>query len=479
MISRSRGESAGSRWVARARQQRRPQARVDVGAAVGDRVERGGQLARRALLERVAARAGVQAVEQQLGVARSPCRGRRARSGSASSSSRVSSIPDSSPQPDVDERDVGLGALDELAALVARAGGADDLEALAAEQQLEPLAQRFVVFDEDEPEGHRSDVYRGVDVDDRSKIAKSPPRQGAGGANRRLTKVRSTLAKDTEKLIRQLSLISYLMAERRPVTATEIRRDVEGYSDMTEDAFARRFYADRAELDSLGIHLTVDKPADGFSEQENYSLAPEAFHLPAIEFSDTERPPCRPRCRCSTASSPMPSRCGWRCSRSPGAGRARSTRPPSARSASGSPPRPAGPSLGRLAKVDTAIHRRKRIEFEYFTMQTGETEMRKVDPYLLLFEGGQFYLVGHSHERRDPRVPALADPRYRVIRHDVAIIVAKTVSRRWRRQPAVIGSRNSFQAGTVVGWKMFTGSNMAPPVGIAPHLFHVAPIMTP
>src|SRR3712207_3994155 len=78
------------------------------------------------------------------------------------------------------------------------------------------------------------------------------------------------------------------MAERRPVTATEIRRDVEGYSDMTEDAFARRFYADRAELDSLGIHLTVDKPADGFSEQENYSLAPEAFFLPAIAFSDAE-----------------------------------------------------------------------------------------------------------------------------------------------------------------------------------------------
>src|SRR5881275_3203546 len=104
-----------------------------------------------------------------------------------------------------------------------------------------------------------------------------------------LSKVGSALAKDTEKLIRQLSLISYLMAERRPVTATEIRRDVEGYSDMTEDAFARRFYADRAELSDLGIHLRVDKPADGFSEQENYSLAPEAFHLPPIAFTDTER----------------------------------------------------------------------------------------------------------------------------------------------------------------------------------------------
>ena len=88
------------------------------------------------------------------------------------------------------------------------------------------------------------------------------------------------MAKDTEKLIRQLSLISYLMAERRPVTALEIRRDVEGYSGMNEDAFARRFYADRSELESLRIQLTVERPSDGAAEQENYSLRPENFHLP-------------------------------------------------------------------------------------------------------------------------------------------------------------------------------------------------------
>src|SRR3712207_9445971 len=78
------------------------------------------------------------------------------------------------------------------------------------------------------------------------------------------------------------------MAERRPVTALEIRRDVEGYSGMNEDAFARRFYADRAELDSLGIQLTVDKPIDAGGEQETYSLRPENFHLPAIAFTDEE-----------------------------------------------------------------------------------------------------------------------------------------------------------------------------------------------
>ena len=97
------------------------------------------------------------------------------------------------------------------------------------------------------------------------------------------------MAKDTEKLIRQLSPISFLMAERRPVSALEIRQDVEGYAQMTSDeAFNRRFYADRAELSSLGIDLKVEKSSEGSYEAETYTLPPENFYLPAIEFSDTE-----------------------------------------------------------------------------------------------------------------------------------------------------------------------------------------------
>ena len=223
------------------------------------------------------------------------------------------------------------------------------------------------------------------------------------------------MAKDTEKLIRQLSLISYLMAERRPVTATEIRRDVEGYSDMTEDAFARRFYADRAELDALGIHLSVDKPAEGFSEQENYSLAPEAFHLPPIAFTDSERAALQTaltlldgefayaeplRLALQQIAWGRPSPLGSDSRQTIGLG--------ITASAGG------GELSSRLAKIDTAIYRRKRIEFEYHTMQSDETALRKVDPYHLLFEGGQFYLVGYAHERKDVRVFRLSRIRGKV-----------------------------------------------------------------
>src|SRR5688500_10218816 len=162
------------------------------------------------------------------------------------------------------------------------------------------------------------------------------------------------------------------MAERRPVTATEIRRDVEGYSDMTEDAFARRFYADRAELDALGIHLSVDKPADGFSEQENYSLAPEAFHLPAIAFTDAEHASLRTALKLLDGkfayAEPLRlalQQITW--------GRPSPHDSPTQRSVGlAITASPGGAEVSaRLAKIDTAIYRRKRIDFEYFTMQSG------------------------------------------------------------------------------------------------------------
>jgi proteasome accessory factor BC len=223
------------------------------------------------------------------------------------------------------------------------------------------------------------------------------------------------MAKDTEKLIRQLSLISYLMAERRPVTALEIRRDVEGYSGMNEDAFARRFYADRSELESLGIQLTVDRPPDAVAEQENYSLRPEEFHLPAIAFTDGELPalgtalslldgefayaePLRLALQQLSWGRPSPL-----------------SQPEQQPVALGITASAGGQELSqRLAKVETAIFRGKTILFDYYTMERDETGTRKVDPYHLLFQGGQFYLLGRAHDRDALRVFRLSRIRGKV-----------------------------------------------------------------
>ena len=223
------------------------------------------------------------------------------------------------------------------------------------------------------------------------------------------------MAKDTEKLIRQLSLISYLMAERRPVTAPEIRRDVEGYSVMNEDAFARRFYADRSELEALGIQLAVEKPIDGLVEQENYSLPPENFHLPAIAFEDEELAALNTALHLLDGefayAEPLRlalQQISW--------GRPSPLRAPEQHTvALGITGSAGGHDISqRLAKIETAIFRRKTIAFDYYTMERDDVGRRRIDPYQLLYQGSQFYLVGRSHERGAIRVFRLSRIRGKV-----------------------------------------------------------------
>jgi predicted DNA-binding transcriptional regulator YafY len=225
----------------------------------------------------------------------------------------------------------------------------------------------------------------------------------------------SAVAKDTEKLIRQLSLISFLMATGRPVSALEIKREVEGYSSMNDDAFARRFYADRAELESLGISLQVDKPAEGFFEAELYALPPENYYLPPIEFTDGELAALR------TALVLLDGEFAYAEPLRLALQQVSWGRPSPLTEGDSAPidvklaPAGGGRELSqRLAKIETAISRRKTIEFSYYSMQRDEVSDRKVDPYHLVFRNGQFYLIGHSHERDDVRVFRLSRIRGKV-----------------------------------------------------------------
>ncbi len=223
------------------------------------------------------------------------------------------------------------------------------------------------------------------------------------------------MAKDTEKLIRQLSLISFLMANRRPVSALEIKREVEGYSSMNEDAFARRFYADRAELESLGISLQVEKPAEGFFEAELYALPPENYYLPAIEFTDSELAALR------TALGLLDGEFAYAEPLRLALQQVSWGRPSPLTEEDEAPidvklsTAGAGRELSqRLAKIETAISRRKTIEFSYYSLQRDDVSDRKVNPYHLVFREGQFYLIGFSHERDEVRVFRLSRIRAKV-----------------------------------------------------------------
>src|SRR4029079_15300622 len=81
-------------------------------------------------------------------------------------------------------------------------------------------------------------------------------------------------------------LVAYLMAEQRPVTARDVKLRVEGYANMGDEAFARRFYADRSELQGLGEPIASVR--DEFTSEELYSLREEQYFLPPVELTDSE-----------------------------------------------------------------------------------------------------------------------------------------------------------------------------------------------
>jgi proteasome accessory factor C len=207
---------------------------------------------------------------------------------------------------------------------------------------------------------------------------------------------------EKEKLVRQLSLVAFLMSMNRPVTARDVREHVEGYSHMGDDAFARRFYADRTELLGLGVPLRSTRDDD--TGEELYTLNARQYLLPTLDLSDREvaalhsclslldgqfayAEPLRLALQNITLGRDNPMTDAAVASTEVRLTGADYT-----------------PDIAaRISKLETAITKRRTITFNYFTMGRGEESERVVDPYSLVWNDGHWYLVGHSHERDDVR----------------------------------------------------------------------------
>jgi predicted DNA-binding transcriptional regulator YafY len=207
---------------------------------------------------------------------------------------------------------------------------------------------------------------------------------------------------DTDKLIRQLSLVAFLMAERRPLTARDVKGNVEGYSEMSDEAFARRFYSDRAELIALGVPL--DSQRDEFTGEELYTLRSERYFLPPLELSDEELAALTTCLHLLDGNFAYaePLRLALQ---NLALGRPGFEQPPTetadrveVKEVDYSPETP-----GRLAKLESAISKQRTIKFGYHAIARDEERERTIDPFALLVDGGRWYVIGRDHDRDDIR----------------------------------------------------------------------------
>jgi predicted DNA-binding transcriptional regulator YafY len=205
------------------------------------------------------------------------------------------------------------------------------------------------------------------------------------------------MSHDTDKLIRQLSLVAFLMAERRPITARDVKQNVEGYSEMSDEAFARRFYADRAELIALGVPL--DSQRDEFTGEELYTLRSERYFLPSLDLTDDELAALQTSLYLLEGKFAYaePLRLALQ---NLALGRPGFDPPPTetaervdVRDPDYSPEMP-----GRLAKLESAISKQRTVRFEYWSINRDVQRERTINPYALLPENGVWYVIGEDLE---------------------------------------------------------------------------------
>ncbi len=257
------------------------------------------------------------------------------------------------------------------------------------------------------------------------------------------------MSHDTDKLIRQLSLVAFLMAERRPLTARDIKSNVEGYQEMSDEAFARRFYSDRAELVALGVPL--DSHRDEFTGEELYTLRSERYFLPELELDDEELAALQ-TCfyllegRFAYAEPLRLALQNLALGRSAGALAAAPTR--TAQRVEVHDPDYSPELQGRLGKLEGAISKQRTVKFRYWSIYRDEEEERTLNPYALLPENGSWYVIGHDLERNDIRT-------FRVSRIRSDIRFATRRERDFRLPPEfdveAYRGRTEWQFGDIVG----------------------------
>jgi proteasome accessory factor B len=200
-----------------------------------------------------------------------------------------------------------------------------------------------------------------------------------------------------EPVERLVNLAIYLAATAVPVTAEEVRGNVDGYpADQETDAFLRMFERDKEDLRDSGFVIlsTEDAyridPATSFAAQVD--LSPDeaaALRAVGIAFVDDPAFPFAESLRLALAK---------------------------IATAVGAPDLPVASHLAdespatqgsSVAELDRAITARKRVTFGY-TNSYGRHKLHEIEPYGVFVLDGRWYAVGRDTEKDDTRVYAVA-----------------------------------------------------------------------
>ena len=170
---------------------------------------------------------------------------------------------------------------------------------------------------------------------------------------------------------------------------------------MSDEAFARRFYSDRAELIALGVPLHSQR--DEFTGEELYTLRSENYFLDELELDDDELAALQTALYMleGTACDAGPLRLALRTSRSaaPVSTTRRRDRVPRAGARSGLLARDGRSALEARVRDLEAAH----DQVQLLVAAARPDRERTLNPYALRRDRGTWYVVGHDLDSGDVR----------------------------------------------------------------------------
>jgi len=194
---------------------------------------------------------------------------------------------------------------------------------------------------------------------------------------------------------RLVNLTIALLTTKQFVSRDNLREMVEGYRDLNDESFARQFERDKDTLRQLGVPIETGTADRYFRDDTGYRIRRDDFELPAVEFDDAEvgvlvaAAQVWQQAAAAEATSAALAKL-WAAGVEPDTDRLSALRPHiSAREPAWQP-------------VWDALVAHRKVRFRYHDAD------RVVQPWVLAWRHGAWYLAGFDEWRTAPRLFKLA-----------------------------------------------------------------------
>jgi proteasome accessory factor B len=194
-------------------------------------------------------------------------------------------------------------------------------------------------------------------------------------------------------LERLIDLVALLLEARRPLTFERIRELLPAYRQQEYGAAKRMFERDKDVLREVGVPVEL-APTDAWEVEWGYRIPKDQYYLPELSFTAEE-------VWALFVAAHAPGEDGEALHAFQKLSTDTDANILAAMAERGAAPGldASGPHLGTVAD---ALARRRAVRFRYRPAQ-GAPGWREVEPYALVFRGGNWYLVGLDRGRGDVR----------------------------------------------------------------------------